>query len=100
MTGTLAPGESPRTGPLPRAGRSVDLRARQRVARDLYNAVVFASAESAVGTPLAAALTRVPPPLATRLNLRNAAYAVQWWVFGLFAIWMWWGWFRGPDMPA
>ena len=22
--------------------------------------------------------------------LRNAAYAVQWWVFALFALWLWW----------
>ena len=43
-------------------------------------------------------LTRVPPPdVDTPLNLRNAAYAVQWWVFGLFAIWMWWKMFRAEQ---
>ena len=36
-----------------------------------------------------AGLSRVPPPeLPSHLNVKNAAYAVQWWVFGLFAVWM------------
>jgi len=26
----------------------------------------------------------------TGLTWRNAAYALQWWVFGLFAAYMWW----------
>ena len=43
-------------------------------------------------------MTRVPPPdLDAPLNLRNAAYAVQWWVFGIFAIWMWWKMFRAEE---
>jgi hypothetical protein len=65
---------------------------------DLYNVVLIASAESegaatdGSGDPVAVGeLTRVPPPrLDVDLNLKNAAYAIQWWVFGLFAIWMWW----------
>ncbi|GGL35746.1 SURF1 family protein [Phycicoccus endophyticus] len=54
----------------------------------LYNAFLFLQEESpATG----AGLTRVPTPLApTGLNWRNAAYAVQWWVFALFALWLWW----------
>ncbi len=36
-------------------------------------------------------LAKVPTPVApTGLNWRNAAYAVQWWVFALFALWLWW----------
>ena len=70
---------------------------------DLYNVVVLASDETdaadASAAPLATpGLTRVPPPdVDTPLNLRNAAYAVQWWVFGLFAIWMWWKMFRAEQ---
>ena len=105
VTGTLGPGESPRDGaPLPAPQvRSIDLASLvNEWPGDLYNVVVLASAESAgptVGTPLAAAgLTRVPPPpLDAPLNLRNAAYAVQWWVFGIFAIWMWWKMFRAEQ---
>jgi cytochrome oxidase assembly protein ShyY1 len=105
VTGTLGPGESPRDG-APLAApqvRSVDLASLvNEWPGDLYNVVVLASAESAGpadGTPLAAAgLTRVPPPpLDAPLNLRNAAYAVQWWVFGIFAIWMWWKMFRAEQ---
>ena len=32
----------------------------------------------------------MPTPLAdTSIQWRNAAYAVQWWVFALFALWVW-----------
>ncbi|WP_344256669.1 SURF1 family protein [Terrabacter carboxydivorans] len=98
VTGTLGPGESPRDGaPLPAPQvRSIDLASLvNEWPGDLYNVVVLASAES---TGPAAGLTRVPPPdLDAPLNLRNAAYAVQWWVFGIFAIWMWWKMFRAEQ---
>ncbi|MEI2648420.1 MAG: hypothetical protein V9G15_05285 [Dermatophilaceae bacterium] len=36
-------------------------------------------------------MERVPPPdLPSGVTLRNAAYALQWWIFALFALWMWW----------
>ncbi|GAA2021610.1 SURF1 family protein [Terrabacter terrae] len=108
VSGTLGPGESPKAGdPLPAPQvRSIDLASLvNEWPGDLYNVVVLASAESAgptTGTPLSAAgLTRVPPPeLDAPLNLRNAAYAVQWWVFGIFAIWMWWKMFRAEQEAA
>ena len=101
VSGTLGPSESPRpTAPaLPAPQRSsLDLSALvNEWPGDLYNAVIVAAEEqSASGTatarPIApTCLTRVPPPrLDAGLNLKNAAYAVQWWVFGLFAVWMWW----------
>ena len=32
----------------------------------------------------------MPTPIGeTDLQWRNAAYAVQWWIFALFALWMW-----------
>ena len=32
----------------------------------------------------------MPTPLPdTSIQWRNAAYAVQWWVFALFALWVW-----------
>ena len=92
VTGTLAPGESPTSSPatLPDGQLgSLDLaRLVNRWPGDLYNAFVFATAE----TPDASAgVQRVPPPpIPTGLSLRNAAYALQWWVFGLFAAYMWW----------
>lgn len=103
VDGTLGPGESPRTGTdLGREQRrSIDLATLvNEWPGELYNAVVFASDErvaGAAGAPgdPATGLSRVPPPsLDAPLNFKNAAYAVQWWVFGLFAIWMWWRMFR------
>lgn len=105
VSGTLGPGESPRPGdPLPAPQvRSIDLATLvNEWPGDLYNAVVLASAEtpgSSAGADVSSTgLTRVPPPpLDAPLNLRNAAYAVQWWVFGIFAIWMWWKMFRAEQ---
>jgi len=59
----------------------------------LYNAFVFATAEQPDLTSVAApAAERVPPPAPEGGGLvwRNAAYALQWWVFALFAGYMWW----------
>jgi cytochrome oxidase assembly protein ShyY1 len=106
VEGSLGPTESPRPGaPLPAPQRrSVDLAALvNEWPGDLYNVLVLASDETAAAPASSGAvpvdgLTRVPPPdIDTPLNLRNAAYAVQWWVFGLFAIWMWWKMFRAEQ---
>lgn len=107
LLGTLGPGESPQAGPdLPgQQRRAVDLAALvNEWPGDLYNVVLLASSETAGGTsvqPAAEGLTRVPPPeLPTQLNFKNAAYAVQWWAFGLFAIWMWWKMIRAESQAA
>jgi surfeit locus 1 family protein len=92
VTGTLAPGESPASSsttlPPGRLG-SVDLaRLVNLWPGELYNAFVFATAESPEAS---AGVQRIPPPpIPTGLTWRNAAYALQWWVFGLFAAYMWW----------
>ena len=94
LAGALAPGESPTdTTRLP-PGRlgSVDLSVLvQQWPGDLYNAFVFATAESGEGVPADLGLTRVPPPppIPEGLTWRNAAYALQWWLFAAFAVFMW-----------
>jgi cytochrome oxidase assembly protein ShyY1 len=97
LLGTLGPGESPQSGSnlQGQQRRAVDLAALvNEWPGDLYNVVLLASSETVDGTsiePATEGLTRVPPPeLPSQLDFKNAAYAVQWWVFGLFAIWMWW----------
>jgi surfeit locus 1 family protein len=90
VTGTLAPSESPSSASLPDGQLgSVDLARLVNVwPGELYNAFVFATAESPDVSP---GVQRVPPPaIPTGLTWRNAAYALQWWVFGLFAAYMWW----------
>lgn len=100
VDGSLAPGEAPAPAPSgvpgwPRPARgSIDFSLLVNDWRgELYNAFVFAQTErtgAGVAIPVPAGLERVPPPAVTGgLKWRNAAYAVQWWVFGGFAVFMW-----------
>lgn len=94
VTGTLAPGESP----VPRAER-VELPAGQLGSVDLavlantwdgelYNAFVFATDQRPQLS--SSGVTKVPPPPLTRdgVDWRNLGYALQWWVFAGFAVYM------------
>lgn len=89
ISGGLAPGESPSPNPVP-SGQigSVDLSLLVNTwPGELYNAFGFVEGEDPAP---ASALTHVPTPVGeTGVQWRNAAYAVQWWVFALFALWMW-----------
>jgi cytochrome oxidase assembly protein ShyY1 len=99
VEGALAPGESPAqdAGGLPDGQLgSVDLSILVNVwPGDLYNAFAFVTAETSAAGPVEVSggpdgLARVPPPtVETGLAWRNAAYAVQWWIFAAFAVWMW-----------
>lgn len=96
LTGSLAPGESPSTltGLPPGQLGAVDLSVLvNQWPGSLYNAFVFTTAETVDGQPVPlAAMRRIPPPSPTGgggLRLVNAAYAFQWWLFALFALWMW-----------
>lgn len=57
----------------------------------VYNGFVFATAESPA-PDRAAPLTAVPPPAVDPggIHWRNAAYAVQWWIFAGFVLYVWW----------
>ena len=97
VSGTLTPGESPAesAAPLPDGQLgALDLSLLvNRWPGGLYNAFVFASAEQPdVTSVVSPAVKRVPPPTVVGGGLlwRNAAYALQWWVFALFAAYMWW----------
>ncbi|MET0915088.1 MAG: SURF1 family protein [Aeromicrobium sp.] len=56
---------------------------------DLYSGFAISTDEAIAG-----GLELVPPPLpgdvSWTVGLKNLAYALQWWVFGLFAAFMWW----------
>ena len=97
VTGSLAPAESPAdTGASLPEGQigSVDLADLvNRWGGRIYNAFVFGTAEQPDVTASAGpGIVRVPPPppVGAGLALRNAAYALQWWIFALFAFYMWW----------
>jgi hypothetical protein len=101
LVGSLAPGESPAQPPAGDSSAgdlevlgSIDLAVLvNRWPGDLYNAFAFAIDErGGEGAPVEpGSLERVPPPLIgeTGLSWRNAAYALQWWIFALFAAYMW-----------
>ncbi|KGN33012.1 hypothetical protein N802_15925 [Knoellia sinensis KCTC 19936] len=98
VTGGLAPPESPYAGESPPEGQLGSIDTSILVGRwsgDLYNAFVFQQTEA----PEPAAgdlgelgeLERVPTPSGdTGFKWRNAAYAFQWWIFALFALYLWW----------
>ncbi len=94
IRGGLAPGESPVRDPQPLpSGQlgSIDTAVLVNTwPGGVYNAFVFLEGEDPEPTA-DARLARVPTPVGdTGIQVRNAAYALQWWVFAAFAVWMWW----------
>lgn len=91
VTGTLAPGESPALYPSLPPGQlgSVDLAALANTwPEDLFNAFVFATDETPQLT--SSEVVPVPPPALTGrgFDWGNLGYALQWWVFCGFAVYM------------
>ncbi len=106
VEGGLAPPESPADAPVgPGEIASVDTSVLVNTwPTPLYNAFLFLRAEDPGTGPQ---LAKVPTPIGhTGIQWRNAAYAVQWWVFALFALWLWWRMVReeherrAPDEPV
>lgn len=95
LAGMLAPGEAAPDKPValpPGQMQSVDLAALVNDwPGELYNAMLFPTSQTPPA-PDTGALTHIPPPdlLAEGMSWRNLAYALQWWIFALFALYMWW----------
>jgi hypothetical protein len=74
----------------------------QRSRRDLYSGYVVATDRAVPGglapstgmTGLAAVTSEHLPGADSATALRNLLYAFQWWVFGAFAVFMWWRWLQ------
>lgn len=73
---------------------------------DLYSAYVVArEVSTGTGTGLAPVTPSAVPEVSGFTALRNFLYAVEWWVFGAFALFVWVRWCRdslevpGPDEP-
>ena len=96
LTGWLQPPEGTgRQDPDPSDDVLQELRiadAIQQVDQDLYGAYVIADQ----ATPELSGLQPVTPDSLpepeTFTALRNLLYALEWWVFGLFALFVWWRW--------
>ncbi len=105
LTGWLQPPEgSGRPDPDPRDDVLPEMRiadAIQRVDQDLFGAYVIAedmSSSPGAATDATTGLEPVTPASLPRpeafASVRNLLYALEWWVFGAFALFVWWRWCR------
>lgn len=90
VTGDLAPGEAPSSGDTPRGQlTTVDLASLlTKWGGNIYNGFVFLTAEQPpMHTP---GVQQFPPPKpgSGGLSLVNAGYALQWWSFAAFAVFL------------
>lgn len=91
VTGALAPGESPDSAVYP-PGQigAINLAVLANTwGGTVYNSFVFATNETPTAT--AAPIQRFPPPQpgGGGFHLLNAGYALQWWAFACFAVYVW-----------
>ncbi|MDO5627443.1 MAG: SURF1 family protein [Mobilicoccus sp.] len=86
------PPDEPRIMPAGQA-QTVDLSSFVNIwPSDIYNAFVFVEREDPAATGASAQFRIVPPPAINPggVNWRNFAYAVQWWIFAAFVLYVWW----------
>ncbi|RNI22220.1 SURF1 family protein [Flexivirga caeni] len=88
VTGALAPGEAPSANnPPPGQLSTVDLAALlTKWGGNIYNGFVFLTAEQPVLTSPGVQPFPPPTPGSSGLSLVNLGYALQWWSFAVFAI--------------
>lgn len=104
VTGWLQPGEGtrglvdqePDDDVLPQL-RVAD--ALQHLDQDLYDGYLVATGSAAEGGLTQAGLEQLPE-VGRFTALRNLLYAVEWWVFGAFAAFVWWRWVRDEQAAA
>ena len=68
----------------------------QHVPVDLYGGFVI---DRSAGTGLVQVKPTDAPPVGSTTARRNLLYAIEWWVFGLFAVTIWWRWCRDTLDP-
>jgi cytochrome oxidase assembly protein ShyY1 len=66
----------------------------ERLDRDLYSGFVILDEPAALRGDLEAVTPEALPSPPASEGLRNLLYAVQWWVFGVFFVVVWWRWVR------
>ena len=97
LTGWLQPGEGSQLDDEPTDDVLASLRIPdllQRSDRDLYAGYVILGTPETARAGLAAVTPESLPQPPASVGLRNLLYAVQWWVFGGFALFLWWRWCR------
>ncbi|MDQ6642009.1 MAG: SURF1 family protein [Actinomycetota bacterium] len=107
VTGWLQPGEGQGlVDPTPGDDVLPELRIAslvQRVNADLYSAFViarsFSAGSAAPDRGLAGVKPTDAPAVSSTTALRNFLYAIEWWIFGLFAVFVWFRWCRDVLNP-
>jgi surfeit locus 1 family protein len=102
LTGWLQPGEGSEVDEDPSDDVLASLRIPdllQRSDRDLYAGYVILDEPSSARAGLTAVTPDSLPKPPASAGLRNLLYAVQWWVFGAFAVFLWWRWCRDETAP-
>jgi surfeit locus 1 family protein len=106
LTGWLQPGEGSEVDEDPTDEILPSLRIPdllQRSDRDLYAGYLILDEPSTARVGLAPVTPDSLPGPPASAGLRNLLYAVQWWVFGGFAVFLWWRWCRdelAPRLPS
>jgi len=106
LTGWLQPGEGSAVDDDPTDDVLASLRIPdllQRSDRDLYAGYVILDEPGSARGGLAPVTPDSLPDPPASAGLRNLLYAVQWWVFGGFAVFLWWRWCRdemAPRLPS
>jgi len=75
----------------------------QHVDEDLYSAYVVEQRDADGAANLEPVTPESIPKVSSTTHLRNLLYAFQWWIFGGFALYIWWRWCRdtlGSEAPA
>jgi surfeit locus 1 family protein len=97
LTGWLQPGEGagvPDMNPTDRVLPELRIAsAIQFVSQDLYGGYVIAR-DVAAGEGMQPVTPAALPEPDTTTKLRNLLYAFEWWIFGGFALFLWWRWAR------
>ncbi len=106
LTGWLQPGEGSEVDDDPTDDVLSSLRIPdllQRSDRDLYAGYLILDEPHAARGGLTAVTPDSLPEPPTWSGARNLMYAVQWWVFAGFAVYLWWRWCRdemAPRLPS
>jgi cytochrome oxidase assembly protein ShyY1 len=72
----------------------------QRVDQDLYGGFVILRTPAAARAGLEAVTPDSLPEAPTSTALRNLLYGIEWWLFGGFAVFLWWRWTRDEVQAA
>jgi surfeit locus 1 family protein len=102
LTGWLQPGEGSAVDDDPTDDVLASVRIPdllQRSDRDLYAGYVILDEPRTARSGLAPVTPDSLPEPPAWAGLRNLLYALQWWVFGGFAVFLWWRWCRDEMTP-